>query len=576
VAAPAQIAENRTFDPLEPAGAVELYRRMHEAEPRRVRRTELEGHVGLTARELYELGCTLAPLDVMRVGGMVGWRLVVVAAVLTTSFSAACVGLAGLEALGVADPDPGDEPLDPLSYVGLMGLFGALTYGGVALMRLGIRKLRALAARRRRAGARAAPSPIDDPQGRATVATLRGPGTLRVQLLWLRGDPRNPAYAEVRTLAERRVEEDEAGRAEDAVAALSEVALRADNAHRLRHEGGLAALGLRRRRRRRGERAPARADDRDGGGGPPREVGVDWEPEPLTDAGQAEIARRLVTAEPERWSAFSLAPLLVERATRVDPPDRPTLTDRRAHQIELRRATRVMAWLAFITAVFALLSGEDSTAPTAEAVRVAVIALVVALVAALVPRVVAGHRAHVRLVRAVRAAAARPPRALEQGLPGTAGLFAAARARGRIDLLHVRPAPDDGRRGELEVRTIATRAVADDDLDAITTFCSIASDANLRSRGVGRSAGYVRALSARLGRVTARVGEPALWREPLAWAAGLAVGVLIAASIKHTIAGTWLEDGPAGRSLGYLWVLACAGLALHAARRVRYPFSLDP
>ena len=124
-------------------------------------------------------------------------------------------------------------------------------------------------------------------------------------------------------------------------------------------------------------------------------------------------------------------------------------------------------------------------------------------------------------------------------------------------------------------RTIATRAVADDDLDAITTFCAIASEASLRSRGVGRSAGAVRSLAARLGRVTARAGEPALWREPLAWVAGIAVAALVAASIKHTVAGTWLEDGPAGRSVGFLWVLACAFLALHAARRVRDPFSLD-
>jgi hypothetical protein len=572
VTAATVVAEDWALDPLEPAGAAELYQRMYEAEPRRVRRTELEGHVGLTARELYELGCTLAPLDVRRVGGMVGWRIVIVAAVVIAAFAAACVMLAASEALDLAPPDPGDEPLDPLSSLGLIGLFGALAYGALALMRLGIRRLRAVAARRRRAGARAAPSPIDDPQGRATVATLRGPGVLRVQLLWLRGDPRNTAYAELRTLAERQVAEDDAGRAEDAVAAFSGIALRADNAHRLRHEGGLAALGLRRRRR--GVRAPVSADDRDDGGGPPREVDAAWEPEPLTDAGQAEIARRLVTARAARWSAVSLTPLLAERATRDDPPEWPSITDRRPHQIELRRATRFVGWFAFITAVFALLSGEDRTAPTAEAVRVAVIALGVALVAALVPRLVSGRRAHARFARAVRAAAARPPRALEQGLPGTAGLFAVARARGRLVLLHVRPAPDDGRRGELEVRTIATRTIADDDLDAIATFCAIASEANLRSRGVGRSARYVRSLAARLGRVTARVGEPALWREPLAWVAAAGIGVLIAASIKHMIVGTWLEDGLLSRVISYTWVLVASYLALRAARRIRDPFSL--
>ena len=65
---------------------------------------------------------------------------------------------------------------------------------------------------------------------------LRGPGVLRVQLLWVRGDARDASCVEVRTLAERQIEEDDAGRAEDAVAELSEIALRADNAHGLRRE----------------------------------------------------------------------------------------------------------------------------------------------------------------------------------------------------------------------------------------------------------------------------------------------------------------------------------------------------
>jgi hypothetical protein len=564
------VAEDRAFDPLEPAGAAELYRRMHEAEPQRVRRTELEGHVSLTARELYELGCTLAPLDLRHVGGMVGWRLAVVAGMVIAALAIVLVVVAGLDALGVERGDD-DPPRGVATSLGLGAFFLATAYGAIALMRLGIRRLRALTAARRRAAERAAPSPVDDPQGRATVATLRGPGVLRVQLLWLRGDPRNPAYVEVRRLAERRVEEDDAGRAEDAVATLSEIAMRADNAHALRHHGGLAALGLRRRRRaqRRARRSPQRED---GGGGPPREVGPDWEPEPLTNAGQAEIARRLVTARVERWSAVSLAPLLVERATGLgEPPPWPELRDRRPTQIPLRRICRWIAWAGFLTFAFALLSGEERAEPTADAVRVGIVGLVVALVAGVAPRLLAGRRAHARLNRKVRAAAARPPRGLEQGLPGTAGLFAVTHGRGRIALLHLRPARDDGRRGELEVRTIATRRVDDDDLDAVTTFCSIASDANLRSRTVGRSAGYVRSLAARLALPD---GEPPPRREPLAWVAAVPVGVLIAASVKHTIAGTWFEHGVVHRAIGYTWVLIPAFLAVYAARRVRDPYAL--
>jgi hypothetical protein len=79
---------------------------------------------------------------------------------------------------------------------------------------------------------------------------------------------------------------------------------------------------------------------------------------------------------------------------------------------------------------------------------------------------------------------------------------------------------------------------------------------------------------ARLGRVPARIGEPALWREPLAWAAGAGIAVLVAASIKHMIVGTWLEDGLLSRVISYTWVLIASYLALRAARRVRDPFAL--
>lgn len=96
-----------------------------------------------------------------------------------------------------------------------------------------------------------------------------------------------------------------------------------------------------------------------------------------------------------------------------------------------------------------------------------------------VPKVLAWRRPHRRLRRTVRAAASGPPLALEQGLPGAAGLFAVARGQGRLALVHIRPAPDDGRRGELEVRTLATRDA--DDLDAVGTWL----DDGLLSRVIG-------------------------------------------------------------------------------------------
>jgi hypothetical protein len=217
-------------------------------------------------------------------------------------------------------------------------------------------------------------------------------------------------------------------------------------------------------------------------------------------------------------------------------------------------------------------SSLDDPGASGDGLAVAIVSGVVAVLAAVVPKAIAWRRPGRRLRSAARSAASSPPLALEQGLPGAAGLFAVARGGGRLALLHVRPAPDDGRPGELEVRTLATRE--DDDLDAVTSFCAIAGEARLRAQSVGRSAHYVRTLMARLGRVPARIGEPALWREPLAWVAAAGIGVLVAASIKHMIVGTWLEDGLLSRVVSYTWVLVASYLALRAARRIRDPFAL--
>jgi hypothetical protein len=554
-----------TFDPLEPAGAAELYRRLEAAEPRRVPRRELDGHVGLTSRELYELGCTLEPLTVTRLGGMFWWRLLTVAGILLATIGVAGAVIGVVDALGIDRGD--DDPLTAASGVAAAALFLSAAWGGLALMRRGIRAVRRLAAERRRAAGHTARRASNDPHGRATVGMLRGPGVLRVQLLWVRGDARDAACVEVRTLAEQRIDEDDAGRAEDAVAAMSEIALRADNAHTLRREGALR-LHRRRTAERRSDPTPRRRAD-------PLLRAVDgaWRPEPLTDAGQAELAHRLVTADPERWSAAVLEPLLVTGAMDATHPGAPWPEQRQSAPkvAAIDKPSRWIFWISVLTFFTATSYLDDPSVP-AGASAVAVGAAVAAILAAAVPKVLAWRRPGRRLRRAVRAAASSPPLALEQGLPGAAGRFAVARGQGRLALLHVRPAPDDGRRGELEVRTLATRE--GDDPDSVTTFCAIAGEARLRTESAGRSAHYVRTLMARLGRVPARIGEPALWREPLAWAAGAGIAVLVAASIKHMIVGTWLEDGLLSRVISYTWVLIASYLALRAARRVRDPFAL--
>jgi hypothetical protein len=280
-----------------------------------------------------------------------------------------------------------------------------------------------------------------------------------------------------------------------------------------------------------------------------------------------------VTAETERWSAAVLEPLLVDGAPDAPQPAPPWPEKRKGEPATpgIDKPSRWIFWIS-ILAFFLATSSLDDPGADGGGLPIAIVAGVVAAVAAAAPKLIAWRRPGRRLRSAVRSAASSPPLALERGLPGAAGLFAVARGGGRIALLHVRPAPDDGRRGELEVRTLATRE--GDDLDAVTSFCTIAGEARLRARSVGRSAHYVRALMARLGRVPARIGEPALWREPLAWAAGVGIAVLVAASIKHMIVGTWLEDGLLSRVISYTWVLVASYLALRAARLIRDPFAL--
>ena len=556
------VAEDWELDPLEPGGAAELYRRIAEAPVQQVPRAALAGHIGLTDRELHRLGCTTASPGVRGAAAMVGWRVVAFAGAVLAALGLATVVAGAVVPLlgGLGDPDPIDVPRG----FGLAVMALGTIAGGGWLLRRAVRALRGLAARRRRAGERAT-SPINDRHGRATVAVLRSPGALRVQLLWLRGAAGEPAEAEVRVLAERAIEEDDGGRAEDAVAALSEIALRADAAHALRRSHGLAALGLQRRLRARAARRRS-AGRRFVGSGDRFDALVDesWAPEALTDEGAAELARRVALAPAERWTAASLAPLLVERPDPNLPwpriwPDDLVRERRKPTRLPQLRQLSGVVWIGCTTFVIAMLSGGDEAPPTVGAVAIGVAGLAAAALAWGGRRRLLAQHPALRLWRAARATA-----------PG--GVFAVARGNDRTVLLHVRAAVDDDRPGELEVQTLARRD--DTDLETVRTLWTVADDARMRSEGVGEQTHRVRSLLARLGHVTAPA-ESSLAREPLAWIAALVVPLLLASSVKHFIAGTWFEDGVGNRVLSYAWPIIAAILLVRAARELRDPYARE-
>lgn len=603
-------------DPLEPDGDAELRRRLL-AEPRNVPRTELEGHVGLSARELFELGCTLAPLEPLGLLATARGRVLVVAGALLLA-----LGLAGglsstlgplldgwLAALG--DPDP----LPPGESLFMAGVFLAAAAGGRALLVKSVRALRTQAAERRQARPGQRRQPEEDPQARTTVAVLPGPDAIRVQLLWMRADPDDPAQVELRTLAEQRFRHDESVRAEDAVVRFSDVGLRADAARGLVAEHGTRALAEPRPCAN-SELAPAArglrseygactraGNDPDAGGedapsnvsgmgpadaaGPrgvsPRTAVSDgWELDPLTEAGEAELARRLCLARAERWSADALAPLV--RAGAATGPDAlPVWPSRSAvrhapapgflEHLRPTGAVAVMVWL------FAMAGSED---PTAAIRLIGYGALAVALSCGALLLWSARRTPGQRLLRRLRGAASASPRALEQGIPGAGGRFLVARgARGdgeRLALLHVRPVPVDGRPGTVEVRRLAWRdakhrePVTPDDVALQLRLVADAAEF-LGERG-GGSARQLRGLAVGLGRAGARTAErSSLAREPLVWLAALIPPLLVLAAINQTKRGTWLEDGLTNRILSFAWPLAIALILVVAARRIRNPWA---
>ena len=581
-------------DPLESDGGAELRRRLLARGARHVPRTELEGHVGLSARELFELGCTRAPLGPLDLGAAVGRRVLVLVGAFLLAFGLAG-GLSGtlgplLDVWFGALRDP--DPMPVGQALAVAGFFLAAAAGGRELILRSVRALRTRAAERRRVGPGQGRDPAQDPQARTTVAVLRGPDVFRVQLLWLRADPADPAQVELRTLAEQRVPRDEPARAEEAVVRLSEVALRADAARDLVAEQGAGALDATASRVG-GETVPAAPSgtgpaDAPGprGGSPRTPVRDGWELDPLTEEGEAELARRLCLAQPARWSADALAPL-VRAGAATGPVDAAALPAWPSGGAVRRGATPVLdpkvlrrVGAAMVAVWFFAMAGSEDPAAATSFVGYG------ALAAALTCGAVLWWSAHrtpgQRLLRTVRAAGSAPPRALEQGLPGTGGRFLVARGAHRdgerLALLHVRPVPDDGGAGAVEVRRLAWRDAKRG--GAVTAYevahqlRLVADAAEFVGERGGGSTRQLRWLVAGLGRAAAKTAKrSSLAREPLVWLAAIVPPLLVVAAVRQTVRGTWLEDGLTNRLLSFSWPLAIALILVWAARRIRDPWA---
>ena len=567
---PQLVGEDWEPSTVEDPGAAELAARIDAAEPVLVRRSALEGRCGLEDRELWQLGVRTAPAGALATGGGVLLRLVVVAAVAAMGFLLA-MGVAGIASLG-----------EPDSAVGVPGgivlvLFVLLCAHALLRLALGAagRERERCLARRRVALEPVAP--LLDPNGRLTVAVLDGPGVLRVLLLWLRGHPHDADLLETRVVAERRVPRDEPLRAEDAVAALSEVAMLATrlrtDAREIEGDAVAAMSGA----------LPAAGAGRIAGGGAERatasgmRVGPEWQPDGTTDEGETELARRLCLAKPRRWSAELLAPLIVDDFRRVDgsPPPLPGSTERR------RRRPRPLWVTAPGLAAIAFLLYFVASDPSADlGTELAMRALFLALAGWVAwkvfrPQILELPHAWRRrpLMRRVDDAACDAAAALESGLPGGHGavvvVAASQNERGVVRLVHVRRILD-APEGTLEARVIAEQRVEpEDDLrDAVDRFLLVADDqAFTTGRGRERVA-VLRRFSRRLGVTAGRGrGRGALLREPVALLAVPAVALaalLVVLTVVFAVAG----GGDAPACLAAAAVLgAVAAALLGCARR---------
>jgi hypothetical protein len=523
---PQLVGEDWEPSSFEDPGAAELGARIEAAEPLLVRRDALEGRCGIEDRELWQLGVRTAPAGALSTGGGILLRLVIVAAIAAMGLCLAIV-VAGGASLGDADSRLG-VPAGVAILVFVLLVAHALLR--LAWSAAGRERERRLA--RRRVAVRAV-APLLDPNGRLTVAVLDGPGVLRVLLLWLRGHPQDADMLEARVVAERRVPRDEPSRAEDAVAALSDVAMLATrmSTDACNVEAAAGACGPL------PATSPAAASRLVGArtSGSPiaarvtasrMRVGPDWQPDGTTEEGEAELARRLCRAKPRRWSAELLVPLIVDdvREARGAAPPMPTSTERK------RRAPRP-AWvtapaLAGVAFLLYFVVSAPSAGLATEIVMRGLFLAAAGWIAWKVfrPQILElPHRWRRRpLMRRVDDAACDAAASLESGLPGGHGtvVVATAEQNGRrvVRLVHLRRIVD-APEGTLEARVLAERHLEpeDDPCETVGRFLIVADDQAFTTQRGRERVERLRRLSRRLGVTSGRGrGRGALLREPLA------------------------------------------------------------
>jgi hypothetical protein len=272
-------------------------------------------------------------------------------------------------------------------------------------------------------------------------------------------------------------------------------------------------------------------------------VGPDWQPDGTTEAGEAELARRLGQAKPARWSAELLAPRVVADARdATHAPPLPRRTER------ARRRPRP-AWitapaLALIAFLLYFVVSDPSEGLGIEITMRALFGAAAGWVTWKVFRPQLLELPHARrrrrIMRRVDDAACDAAAPLESGLPGANGavvvLHAARDGAELVRLAHLRRLVD-APEGMLEVRVLAERRLdaGDDARETVQRFLLVADDATFTIGRGRRWTHGLRRLSRRLGVTDGRAGEHGvLLREPLTLAALLGAAftpLLVAAAI---------------------------------------------
>jgi hypothetical protein len=347
-------------------------------------------------------------------------------------------------------------------------------------------------------------------------------------------------------VAERRIPRDEPARAEDAVVALSEVAMLAtrvrtdardvDGAAVETAYGPLPALSAASARKL--VAASPRAT-------PSRmRVGPDWQPDGTTDQGEAELARRLLLAKPRRWSAELLAPLVVDdpRDARGPLPKTPRVSERRRRKPRsLWITTPALALIAFL--FYFVVSDPSADLGTEIGMRALFLALTGWVTwKVFQPEIREWPNAWRRrgLMRRVDDAACDAAASLEAGLPGGHGAVVVTVASGGdqpvVSLMHLRRLID-APPATLEARVIAERRLApEDDLrETVGRFLLVADDQAFTTRRGRERVERLRRFSRRLGVSTSR-GGGALRREPVALLAVVALLLAVLMVVLGAIA----------------------------------------